>query len=115
VFTEAANFQFQYLNCGIAFNWSLAGLEQLPVPLRPPGSRIGWQENAQMERRFQNVASWSPELARNWRHREAFLQSSGVKSCLPDCEANSLDGSGGSFSEEVFELGKDLFDGVQVG
>ena len=29
--------------------------------------------------------------------------------------ANSLDGSGGSFSQEVLELGKDLLDGVQVG
>ena len=34
---------------------------------------------------------------------------------LADCEANSFDGSGGSFSQEVFELGKDLFDGVEVG
>jgi hypothetical protein len=34
---------------------------------------------------------------------------------LADCEANGFDRSGGSFSEQVFELGKDLFDGVQVG
>jgi hypothetical protein len=40
-----------------------------------------------------------------------------VKSCrgLADCEANSFDGSGDSFSEEVFELGEDLFDRVQIG
>jgi hypothetical protein len=32
-----------------------------------------------------------------------------------DGEANSFDGSGGSFSEEMFELGEALFDRVQVG
>jgi hypothetical protein len=31
---------------------------------------------------------------------------------LADREANSFDGSGSGFSEEVLELGKDLFDGV---
>src|SRR5262249_52669362 len=30
-------------------------------------------------------------------------------------EANRLDSSGGGFSEEVLELGEDLFNGVQVG
>jgi hypothetical protein len=34
---------------------------------------------------------------------------------LADSEANGFDRSGSRFSEQVFELGKDLFDGVQVG
>jgi hypothetical protein len=34
---------------------------------------------------------------------------------LGDCAANGFDGSGGSFSEKMFELGEDLFDRVQVG
>jgi len=33
----------------------------------------------------------------------------------PICRANGLDGSGGRFAEQVLELGKDLFDRVQVG
>jgi hypothetical protein len=31
---------------------------------------------------------------------------------LADCEANGLDGSGGGFSEQVFDLGEDLFDRI---
>jgi hypothetical protein len=34
---------------------------------------------------------------------------------VTDCEADSFDGSSGGLSEQMFELGKDLLDRVQVG
>jgi len=34
---------------------------------------------------------------------------------MADCGADRLDGSRGSFAEQVLELGKDLFDRVQIG
>jgi len=44
----------------------------------------------------------------------AFLGCEGIKK-LADCCANRVDGSRGSLSEQVLELGKELFDRVQVG
>jgi hypothetical protein len=35
--------------------------------------------------------------------------------CVADCGADRLDGSCGSFAEQMFELGTELFDWVQVG
>ena len=34
---------------------------------------------------------------------------------MADCGADRIDGSRGGFSDEVLELGKDLFDRVQIG
>jgi len=44
----------------------------------------------------------------------AFIGCEGVE-CLAYCGADRIDGSRGSLSEQVLELGKDLFDRVQVG
>jgi len=44
----------------------------------------------------------------------AFFGREGVEE-LTDGGADRIDGSGGSLSEQMLELGKDLFDRVQVG
>src|SRR6266487_2804520 len=43
----------------------------------------------------------------------AFLWREGLEQ-LADCRAEGFNGARGAFSQQVFELGKDLFDGVQV-
>src|SRR6266699_1924385 len=43
----------------------------------------------------------------------AFLWREGLEQ-LADCRAEGLNGARRAFSQQVFELGKDLFDGVQV-
>lgn len=44
----------------------------------------------------------------------AFFWGEGLES-FADGGADRFDGSSGSLSEQMLELGKDLFDGVQVG
>ncbi len=55
----------------------------------------------------------SPRVSGVFEVIGAFLWREGLEQ-LADCRAEGLNGARGAFSQQVFELGKDLFDGVQI-
>ena len=55
----------------------------------------------------------SPRVSGVFEVIGAFLWREGLEQ-LADCRAEGLNGARGAFSQQVFQLGKDLFDGVQI-
>src|ERR1700694_5089963 len=55
----------------------------------------------------------SPRVSGVFEIIGAFLWPEGLEQ-LADCGAEGFNGARGAFSQQVFELGKDLFDRVQV-
>src|SRR6266702_4305807 len=55
----------------------------------------------------------SPRVSGVFEVIGAFLWREGLEQ-LADCRAEGLNGARGAFSQQVFQLGKDVFDGVQI-